>query len=102
MVRALPVSASPFANGLAMARILSMKYSARGLSARFFNVMSAIGRWLFGMATGKDLIIGDVPGTASAKPWMTVRKPPVVSSLLRMISDGVRAVGGGSWNQFAR
>jgi hypothetical protein len=31
-----------------------MNYSARGLSARFFNVMSAIGRRLFSIATGKS------------------------------------------------
>src|SRR5262249_9277845 len=86
-----------FDSGLAIDLISEMNASASALSTRFLSVKIAIGRRVLGMATARGRTVEYLLGTASAKPWMKGRKPPVTNSRLRRLCDGVTTVAcGGS------
>ena len=78
-----------------MARRFSMKYSASGLSTRFLRVMMAIGRRVLGIATAKGTMVAGLLEIAWANPWLNVRNPAVIKSLLRTFREGVTTVGSG-------
>src|SRR5258707_11301799 len=52
--------------GLTMARIVSMKISARGLRVRLLNVRIAVVRGAFGNLTERALSEGSLPGSNNA------------------------------------
>src|SRR5258708_22123710 len=94
-----PISPSypRFTSGLTMARTVSMKSSARGLSVRFLKVKIAVVRGAFGNSTGRAFSEGCLPGSNNAKRGSTVTKRPAAPTWLRNLSDGGRTgVRGGS------
>src|SRR6516162_6425287 len=79
-----------------------MNSRARGVSVRFFSVLSPIGIGEFGSATGNALSARFRQATFSMKPGRTVRKRPVARSSFCILVDTLATVGRGGSCPFAR
>src|SRR5215467_3885290 len=79
-----------------------MNSRARGVSVRFFSVISPIGIGELGNATGNALSARFRQATFSMKPGRTVRKRPVARSSFCILVDRLATVGRGGSCPFAR